>query len=97
METISQESGEEFCLTVAFPGETRARMADAAWQASWPAWHPASEDRCHVEDGPAISRSQGSPDASNCSRPPRASHEEHGSQLARGHHLKFGHHSVPCH
>jgi hypothetical protein len=27
----------------------------AAGQARWPAWHPAHPDRCHAEDGPAIS------------------------------------------
>ncbi|HEY6792652.1 MAG TPA: DUF222 domain-containing protein, partial [Trebonia sp.] len=36
---------------------TRARMAAAAAQPRWPITHPAREDRCHVEDGPAISPS----------------------------------------
>ncbi|HEY6791433.1 MAG TPA: DUF222 domain-containing protein, partial [Trebonia sp.] len=36
---------------------TRARMAAAAGQSRWPLTHPAREDRCHLEDGPAISPS----------------------------------------
>jgi hypothetical protein len=36
------------------PAETPDRMP-AAVQAPWPVWHPAWLDRCHVEDGPAIS------------------------------------------
>ena len=32
-------------------------MAAAAGQPRWPGTHPAREDRCHVEDGPAISPS----------------------------------------
>ncbi|MCW2932415.1 MAG: endonuclease, partial [Actinomycetia bacterium] len=35
--------------------ETRARMAAAAGQPRWPVTHPAREDRCHLEDGPALS------------------------------------------
>jgi hypothetical protein len=30
-------------------------MPAAAGQAQWPIWHPAWPERCHVEDGPAIS------------------------------------------
>jgi 5-methylcytosine-specific restriction endonuclease McrA len=37
--------------------ETPARMAAAAGQPRWPLTHPAREDRCHLEDGPAISPS----------------------------------------
>ncbi|HEX3956678.1 MAG TPA: DUF222 domain-containing protein [Trebonia sp.] len=37
--------------------ETRTRMAAAAGQPRWPLPHPAREDRCHLEDGPAISPS----------------------------------------
>jgi 5-methylcytosine-specific restriction endonuclease McrA len=37
--------------------ETRDRMAAVAGQPRWPVTHPAREDRCHVEDGPAISPS----------------------------------------
>jgi hypothetical protein len=35
--------------------ETPGQMAAVAQQAQWPAWHLARLDRCHVEDGPAIS------------------------------------------
>ena len=34
--------------------ETPERMT-ASGQVPWPVWHPAWLDRCHVEDGPAIS------------------------------------------
>jgi hypothetical protein len=30
------------------------RQPTATGQAQWPAWHPAHPDRCHTEDGPAI-------------------------------------------
>ncbi|MCW2933186.1 MAG: hypothetical protein JWM19_4148, partial [Actinomycetia bacterium] len=35
--------------------DPRARMAAAAGQPRWPVTHPAREDRCHLQDGPALS------------------------------------------
>jgi 5-methylcytosine-specific restriction endonuclease McrA len=35
--------------------EARTRMAAAAGEPRWPLRHPAREDRCHLEDGPALS------------------------------------------
>jgi hypothetical protein len=42
-------------ITSGVSAETRERMAAAAGQPRWPVTHPAREDRCHLEDGPAIS------------------------------------------
>jgi hypothetical protein len=35
--------------------ETPQHTAAAAGPAQWPSWHPAWPERCHAEDGPAIS------------------------------------------
>jgi hypothetical protein len=37
------------------PGVSAETPAPAAGQPQWPAWHPACPNRCHVEDGSAIS------------------------------------------
>jgi 5-methylcytosine-specific restriction endonuclease McrA len=44
-------------ITEDVSAETRPRTAASAGQPQWPVIHPAREDRCHLEDGPAISPS----------------------------------------